>query len=414
MYNKEKKKIKNGFDALAPDLFDEICEQEVPVVTSQEALFGELEDKNQKKHSHWVLSAAFGSVCAAAVCVAVMFYFMAGGSRMIKSQIIIDVNPSIQIALDEGNKVTSVEAANEDAEKIVSQIEKTDSIQILMPALIQELQNQNYLTKESSEILITYVYPEGKEIPRQQITEAINQYAHEKKLTLTVIQQQVEPDPELIREAEDAGVSLGKYYLINKMEEKDGIDKEKYYDKNISEIISDAKANDHLPEVSRDEIRYEPSKENADTEKVEDTSGSEDSLKNEAEKEEKDKKNTVKKQEKETSSKIKPETSNKKISSPKKEKKKANVVRDSNEKKNKKDKIKKEKKPDRSISKVKENKKKTKSNEKNSSKQDKEKAAAAIKEPKDTPVKDHGNPGKAADLPEQSSQGKGNKSQLEE
>lgn len=419
MYNKEKKKLKNGFDALTPDLFDKICEQEAPVVTSQEALFGEFEDSNQKAHSHWVFTAAFGSVCAAAVCVIVIFYFIVGGSSIMENQIIIDVNPSIQIFLDEDNKVTSVEASNEDAQKIVSRIEKTDSIRILLPSVIQELQSENYLTKDSSEMLITYVYSEEKQIPRKQITEVISQYARENKLALTVIQQHVKPDPDLIREAEEAGVSLGKYYLIDNMDEKESVDREKYYDKNISEIISEAKENDNIPETSQDVIRYEYSEENKDTEKIEETPSSEDNLKRGNEEKEKDKRNPNKKQEKETSSKTKSDATNKKVFSEKKEKKHTKVVQDLKEKKDKKEKIKKAKesskeKTNQKASKDKLNKKKTKTNNKNDFKPKKEKVPAKTKEPKDFLAKDHGNQGKDDDLTEQPSPAKGNKSQEEE
>ena len=105
-----------------------------------------------------------------------------GGTGLVENQIIIDVNPSIQIVLDGENKVIKVEASNKDAERIVSKLEETDSIRELLPAIIRVLQEQKFLSEDSTEMLITYVYQEENKIPNRLVTEVIDQYANENKL----------------------------------------------------------------------------------------------------------------------------------------------------------------------------------------------------------------------------------------
>ncbi len=413
MYNEEKEKLKNGFDVLAPDLFDKICAQETPVVTSEEELFGELNEKDPKTHTHFVFKAALASGLAAAVCIVLFFRLITGGTGLVENQIIIDVNPSIQIVLDGENKVIKVEASNKDAERIVSKLEETDSIGELLPAIIRVLQEQKFLSEDSTEMLITYVYQEENKIPKRQVTEVIDQYAKEKKLELTVIQQQVQPDSDLVREAEKSGVSVGKYYLIDKMEEKCNVDKSKYYDKNINEIIIEAEEKGYSPDDSQDITRYDFQADADNKDKKEVSSGDKNIVKDGNGNKEKDKKVSDKKQEKKDEEK-KPNAPKKAVSDNKVDKKNRKPQNSKSKEDKKKGTIK-IKKPEKS------KKEKKEKPDKNNIRPDhdkdtpakEEKKPSATKSPNEAAVKDNENPGKD-NASQGEKPGKGNQPQEDE
>ena len=330
-----------------------------------------------------------------------------------ENQIIIDVNPSIQIVLDGENKVIKVEASNKDAERIVSKLEETDSIRELLPAIIRVLQEQKFLSEDSTEMLITYVYQEENKIPKRQVTEVIDQYAKEKKLELTVIQQQVQPDSDLVREAEKSGVSVGKYYLIDKMDEKCNVDKSKYYDKNINEIIIEAEEKGYSPDDSQDITRYDFQSDADNKDKKEESSEDKNIVKDGNGNKEKDKTVSVKKQEKKDEEK-KPNASKKAVSDNKVDKKNRKPQNSKSKEDKKKGTIK-IKKPEKS------KKEKKEKPDKNNIRPDhdkdtpakEEKKPSATKSPNEAAVKDNENPGKD-NASQGEKPGKGNQPQEDE
>jgi len=214
MYDREKESLRNGFDALAPDLFDKI---KSATETSEESRTSNVISINSgKRKKNVVLKKSFISGISVAAAVCIMFVTLNWAILPSpQKQIIIDVNPSVAINLNEQNEVEKVEALNDDAKKIVENVSETGTVEEVVLDVLEELQSNDYF-KKHSEMLLTYVCKENAEMPCKQVEETVKEYVEKEEPQLKVTYQSVKPDKSLMKNAKKQGVSLGRYYYQTK------------------------------------------------------------------------------------------------------------------------------------------------------------------------------------------------------
>lgn len=164
-----------------------------------------------EKHNEKILHARcrpglqkrFATVCIALVIVAVI-----NGYLWIKtpvSYISIDVNPSIELALDRFDKVLSVTAYNAEGKEVIKDLQLKGKIYTSAINTIIESQTMNIYLTEKSELIFTIA---AKNSHGSSIKTGVkNSCGHSGHNS-----QSITTNTGIVQEAHDNGLSIGKYY----------------------------------------------------------------------------------------------------------------------------------------------------------------------------------------------------------
>ncbi len=205
-----------------PDILDALMSELETDTTQEPALsdsvkrdFSEIMEVKPKRKRSW--QKAFAS-CAAALILVIggAAYFSSGNSAF--AVVGLDVNPSVEISINKKEKVISVEAINEDGERILQDmdLEGTD-LDVACDALVGAMLTKGYLTDASNGLLVSVRSDNegrGKEI-ENRLSESLNSYLENSEVAAAIIGEFVEEDADIEAFARENHISLGKAWLIS-------------------------------------------------------------------------------------------------------------------------------------------------------------------------------------------------------
>ena len=162
-------KLQDGFDELAPDVYSEVEKS----IAKTEIIY----EKENSKIS--MIKYIFSGVSLAVVCV-VFFLIMINSEENVS--IIIDVNPSIKLVINESQEVISINGLNEDGERVVNMLdwEKKDSSESVIKKMIKIMAEEAYI-KNESDIQVTIqtvdyeIYGKMEEAIKYEIYESLKE-----------------------------------------------------------------------------------------------------------------------------------------------------------------------------------------------------------------------------------------------
>ncbi len=141
------------------------------------------------------------------------------------SEIILDVNPSICLTVDEGEKISHAVPLNEDGEKILSGLALDGtSLDTAVDALVSAMVDAGYLSDAQNSVLVSVADDDNEKESvlqkkvSQVIADAVRENLADTGADASVISQPLnDHDEELARLAETYGISMGKAALIRRM-----------------------------------------------------------------------------------------------------------------------------------------------------------------------------------------------------
>lgn len=162
-----------------------------------------------------------GTLIAACLCMV----FLAGGvytyrNGKVDSVIGIDVNPSVELSVNKKNKVLSAKALNDDAEKIMEDMDlKGVDLKIAVNAVIGSMVTNGYLNDLDNAILVTVSNDSIRKASslRTAVVSDIKSTLEEKKLKAVVYDQQVIEEDQVKQLAKEYGISYGKAYFLKEL-----------------------------------------------------------------------------------------------------------------------------------------------------------------------------------------------------
>lgn len=162
-----------------------------------------------------------GTLVAACLLVVVL----AGGTYTyrngrVDSVIGIDVNPSVELSVNKKNKVLSAEALNDDAEKIMEDMDlKGVDLKVAVNAVIGSMVTNGYLNDLDNAILVTVSNDSISKAStlRTAVVSDIKDTLEEKKLKAVVYDQQVIEEDKVKQLAKEYGISYGKAYFLKEL-----------------------------------------------------------------------------------------------------------------------------------------------------------------------------------------------------
>ena len=156
------------------------------------------------------IAAAFAVVITAAA-----LGFNHFGNNRTLSKISLDVNPSFEIDVNSREKVSEIEAQNDDAKKVLGDMDLVGSnIDVAVNALVGSIYKNGFLNEASNTVLISVDGENSAELQERlskDVEEAVNGF------DVSVLTQSVSADDELAANAEKYGISLGKAKVIEKI-----------------------------------------------------------------------------------------------------------------------------------------------------------------------------------------------------
>jgi len=146
----------------------------------------------------------------------------------INARICLDVNPSVEIAVDKSETVIDVTADNEDGEKIINGMDfKGDGLTETVEALVNRMVDENYITNLKNSVLVSVASQNGefgKELEKK-MSDSIYELLGAKNIEGAVLSQTItQADDELMALAKMYNISFGKALMI-----KDIIEAENHY-----------------------------------------------------------------------------------------------------------------------------------------------------------------------------------------
>lgn len=133
----------------------------------------------------------------------------------------LDINPGVRFYVDDDQKVLKIEAVNEDAVDIVNSLSvENQDLETAVEKTVEKLVDQGYLDEESNSVLVSFEKRNGDEVA-EKVRQRINQSMKKKGIDAAVIEQDVaEVAEEISSFAEEAGITVGKANLIEKIREE--------------------------------------------------------------------------------------------------------------------------------------------------------------------------------------------------
>ena len=203
-------KLKTAAEHLTPDVLDRIladCAKD----PKGEILYMETMSDPRSRNNNWIKALSLGT----AACMMVGGLFWWNRYRALNYTVEMDVNPSIELRINNAEKVIAAEALNEDAEIILEDMKlRGVDVDVATNALIGSMVKNGYLSELSNSILLTVESDDTQKAAAvsdrltQEINTALDRFGG------SVIAQQVVLDNDLQMLAGSYNISEGKAALI--------------------------------------------------------------------------------------------------------------------------------------------------------------------------------------------------------
>ena len=203
----------------------------------------------------------FGSVAAALIiCIAGVLAFGKGGASEAAAIIGLDVNPSIQLSVDDNGKVIEASAVNKDGEKILDDMSLAGTdMKVAANAIVGSMLQQGFLNDISNSILVSVQAKDSAKGTslQEELSSSLNQYLGSYALSAAVMGQCITYDSEIAAFAAENGISEGKAYLIKTLAASDSRLTEAGLLKLSTQeliLLASERSNDKTPAVSYGEV----------------------------------------------------------------------------------------------------------------------------------------------------------------
>ena len=206
------RRLRTAAEHTAPDPLDRILSS----CDAQKGTVIPMKNTSPKKKKRWAPLAAAAALLI--VCTGVLGQWHT--ATAVTSVVCLDVNPSIQLEVNQKEKVLSAEALNEDAQMILADMDlKGTQLNVAVNAIMGSLLQNGYLESISSTILISVEDDDAQRASRLEatLTEEVNAALVNASAGASVLSQVMTQDAGLETQAQKNSISVGKAALIQRI-----------------------------------------------------------------------------------------------------------------------------------------------------------------------------------------------------
>ena len=204
-------KISSAYRDIAPDILDS-------VLADCDAQKGQIIPMPKDKKKTNVIRTI--SAVAAALLLVVGGLGFWRSSRAVASTVMLDVNPGIGISVNKNEKVLAVKAYNQDAEKVIGNMNFEGShLDVAVNALIGSMLRNGYISDEANSILISVDSSDkaAGAAMQERLMNEVSGIMESGNVDGAVLGQTFRNDEALKSKAEQYGITVGKAELIEQI-----------------------------------------------------------------------------------------------------------------------------------------------------------------------------------------------------
>lgn len=245
-----REKLNQELEQMAPDMLNKILSTPIEPVKNEDELFGKERPlfKNEKKWKQYFKVPAIAAAAACFVALIIILYPMLGNvdntSTKTAFSIVVDVNPSISIDVNEDGSVRRIKAVNKDAKNIVnyvkSEMNEEDDYKTVMKLIVKNLKQEGYLKKKKNAMLVSAIPAEKDcDITKQlkEIKKETNEALEIRKISCKTVYQKVQINNRIKKVAGKNDVSVGKAALCIELAKEEKVSVQKMCKKNIDNLV---------------------------------------------------------------------------------------------------------------------------------------------------------------------------------
>ncbi len=204
-------KIRQAFDHATPDVWDAVlsdCKEQKGRVFVMETA---------KKKKSWTRQLAGIAACLCLIVGAAFGFQNYQVNHAVDATVSLDVNPSIEIQVNQKERVLQVIPLNDDGKIIVGDMDFSGSnLDVTVHAIIGSMLQNGYLNELTNSILISVDNndPARGAALQERLTAEINKLLQTDMFSGSVLSQTVSKSDDLQQLAEKYGITMGKAQLI--------------------------------------------------------------------------------------------------------------------------------------------------------------------------------------------------------
>lgn len=215
-------RLKTAIDDATPDMLDTLMaeiQHEPAAPERNEEMQSDARQtvgRNKRRTMYRTLAG-----CAAALLLFVgAFTMFQRGQDEVFAVVDIDVNPSVELSINEEHEILHAKALNGDGEIILDgmDLEGTD-INTACNALIGSMLKHGYLSEQANSVMVSVQSEDmsGGAAIEQMVSGNLHQSLTDAKIDGAVLGKYVDVDEEISAMAADNGISFGKAWLISNL-----------------------------------------------------------------------------------------------------------------------------------------------------------------------------------------------------
>ena len=210
-------RIKQAFTHATPNVLPSVL---LDCKEKRESVIIMTEKKRMNPWIKRIASAAAVFVLFAGVLIGTNAY---NANNKVASIVSLDVNPSIEIRVNQKENVLEVNPLNDDGRTVVGDMDlEGTSLDITINALIGSMLREGFISELSNSILISVENSDlEKSVELQnKLTDEISKLLQTNKFSGAILSQTISSNDDLVKLAETYGITLGKAQLISQIHEQ--------------------------------------------------------------------------------------------------------------------------------------------------------------------------------------------------
>ena len=209
---------------------------------------------NNQPKKHWLRYAVAACLSLVLVGAAAGGFFL-HQARTVTSVVSLDVNPSIQLQVNNSEKVLKVQALNAEAQEVLADMPLEGThLNVAVNAIVGSLLQHGYLDSISSAILISVedTNQQRAEKLQQELTDQVGSALANQQSQASILSQTLTSDQQLQDQAAQNNISVGKASLIQTIQQNGDFTFDQLAALSVEELSQMAKAQATQMPIGRD------------------------------------------------------------------------------------------------------------------------------------------------------------------
>ncbi|MFR6098806.1 MAG: hypothetical protein ACLUIS_01500 [Longibaculum sp.] len=151
------------------------------------------------------------------VSMVICLFILWPTTSKIYATVALDVNPSVELDIDDQHMIQKVKANNDDGQKIIGDMKlKGVDLEVGMNALIGSMLKEGYISELKNSLLISVTgdHQKENEVLRKELSDEIDQLLKNHHIDGSVVSLALEDDENIDALASKYHISTGKVQLI--------------------------------------------------------------------------------------------------------------------------------------------------------------------------------------------------------